>query len=236
MKIISWNCRGAFRNKFEQLTDFDADILIIQECENPAEYLNTKYLTWSNNYLWTGNTKHKGIGIFALKNLELKKLDWSNRYNDHDVKHFLPCVVNDKFQLLAVWTHKNNSPNFGYMGQFWKYLQVNKKDFKDILIIGDFNSNKIWDEWDRWWNHSDVVGELDELNIVSVYHDYFKEEQGKETKPTYFHHHNKDKSFHIDYVFAEKSFLSKKYSLSIGDCEKWFTLSDHLPLIFEFNN
>ncbi len=37
MKIITWNCNLAFMKKFESLIDKNADILIIQECENPAE-------------------------------------------------------------------------------------------------------------------------------------------------------------------------------------------------------
>ena len=36
MKIISWNCNGAFRKKFSKILDFDADIHVIQECEDPA--------------------------------------------------------------------------------------------------------------------------------------------------------------------------------------------------------
>jgi len=88
--------------------------------------------------------------------------------------------------LLAVWTHNNYSSNFGYIGQLWKYLQVNKSNLKKCLILGDFNSNVFWDKSHRWWNHSDVVKELKEVGIESLYHNYWNEEQGKETRPTLF--------------------------------------------------
>lgn len=51
MKIITWNCNGALRKKFESLLDFDADLIIVQECENPAESKDKKYLDWAENYL-----------------------------------------------------------------------------------------------------------------------------------------------------------------------------------------
>jgi hypothetical protein len=48
-------------------------------------------------------------------------MNWTNDYKNHSVKHFLPCLINDEFQILGVWTHKNNSPNFENIGQFWKH-------------------------------------------------------------------------------------------------------------------
>lgn len=236
MKIVSWNCNGALRKKLQKLIELNADIYIIQECENPIYSKDEKYVDWAKNHLWIGDSKNKGIGVFAKDNIVIKNLDWPNVYKDHQVKHFLPFSTNDNFEFLAVWTHQNNSPNFGYIGQFWKYLQVNKNFLKNTIIIGDFNSNSIWDEWDRWWNHSDVVRELSEIGIESTYHFFTKEEQGKESKATYFHNRKLEKPYHIDYCFAPKEQISKFKNLEIGKYENWLESSDHLPLIVEFEN
>ncbi len=235
MKIVTWNCNGALRKKFEHLKDFNADIFVIQECENPSEINHNEYNEWAKNHLWIGDTKNKGIGIFAKKEIELKKLNWSDNFKDHKVKHFLPCSVNNEFTLLAVWTHSNNSPTFGYIGQLWKYLQVNKDNLNKSLIVGDLNSNKIWDKWDSWWNHSDVVKELSDIGIESLYHKYRNEEQGKESQPTFFLHRKINNPYHIDYIFGSKEFSTKLNKIEIGDSNIWLEISDHLPMICEFS-
>jgi exonuclease III len=231
MKIVTWNCNGALRNKFEHLKVFDADIYIIQECENPDLTSHIEYKEWANNHLWIGDSKNKGIGIFAKNDFKLKKCDWTNDFKNHAVKYFLPCLINEKIQILAVWTHKNNSPNFGYIGQFWKYIQVNKSKFNDIIIAGDLNSNAIWDQWDRWWNHSDVVNELNEIGVESLYHKFHKESQGKESQPTFYLHRNLAKPYHIDYCFASRKFVDKLEDCNVGKFDEWKHLSDHSPLI-----
>jgi len=233
MKIISWNCNGAFRKKFENISAFNADIYIIQECEDPKQTRHHEYKEWGRNHLWIGDSKNKGLGIFAQPHIELEPLGWSNNYRDHSVKYFLPCLVNGDFQLLGVWTHRNKSPNFGYMGQFWKYLKTNLSLFDKIIVAGDFNSNAIWDQWDRWWNHSDVVQMLYKRQITSVYHEEMAEKQGEESRPTFFLQKNAEKPYHIDYFFTSPHFETR--SLKIGQYEDWINISDHVPIVYEFN-
>lgn len=235
MRVVTWNCNGAFRKKFEELSVFGADIYIIQECENPSLSKHKAYQDWAKNYLWTGDSKNKGLAVFAKETIQLEKLSWSNQYKDHSVKHFLPCKVNGEFDLLAVWTHRNNSPNFGYIGQLWKYLETNKKLLDKTFLIGDFNSNTIWDQWDRWWNHSDVVRELEQQGIVSFYHKFRNELQGEESSPTLYFQRNLQKTYHIDYVFGPMDQFEKLIRFEVGESKKWLQLSDHMPIFFEFS-
>lgn len=230
MKILTWNCNGAFRKKFDNLAGFNADILVIQECEDPKRTSNKNYQEWSNNSLWTGENKNKGLGIFAKENIKIASLDWESE----GLKYFIPCRVNDDFNLIATWCHGANSPTFGYIGQLWKYLQLHKTQLGKSIIAGDFNSNVFWDRWDRWWNHSDVVRELKEHQIESLYHHYFNEEQGKESSPTFFLQKNLNKPYHIDYIFASDEFSTSLKSMEIGVAEQWLEKSDHMPVICEF--
>ncbi len=231
MKIITWNCNGAFRKKFEYISDLNADIYIIQECENPIESKDDKYQEWAKNYIWIGDNKNKGLAVFAKPEIRLEKLEWTNQYREHFVKHFLPCKINEDFNLLAIWTHRNNSPNFGYIGQLWKYLQINKDKLNKSIILGDFNSNSKWDQWDRWWNHSDVVNELKELGIESFYHKFTSEPQGQETKPTLYFQRKLERPYHIDYIFGTQNFTERIIQIEIGKFDKWIGISDHMPII-----
>lgn len=229
MKIVTWNCNGAFRKKFREIEKLCADIYVIQECENP-EFADGEYSDWAENYRWVGTNKNRGLAIFCSSEIILEELDWTN----DKLELFLSVRINDAFNLVGVWTKQANSPTFGYIGQLWKYLKLHKAKFlSPTILCGDFNSNKIWDVWDRWWNHSDVVTELEQINMKSLYHDFSGDEQGKELIPTFFLQRKIDKPYHIDYAFASNQLFDREQnSVEILEPDNWLKYSDHMPLIF----
>lgn len=74
VKIVTWNCNGAFRNKFQEIAKLEADTYVIQECENP-EYSKGAYGKWAENHLRVGESKHKGLGIFASSSVRIQRLN-----------------------------------------------------------------------------------------------------------------------------------------------------------------
>jgi endonuclease/exonuclease/phosphatase family metal-dependent hydrolase len=112
-------------------------------------------------------------------------------------------------------------------------LHKDKIGSGSTIICGDLNSNVQWDEWDRWWNHSDVVRELGEINVHSLYHHITGEEQGMESKPTLFLHRKLEKPYHIDYAFVSKNLIGKnKNRIEVGSPDIWLKYSDHMPVVF----
>ena len=247
MRIASWNCNGGLRNKLVAADHLDADILIVQECENP-EKSTQSYQKWAGSYLWIGDNKNKGIGVFCKPEHKIELLDWDSTYrisgiqssspslswHTNDLKLFLPFKVNNEINILAAWTKGGNNQAFGYIGQLWKYLQANRDKLTQpkTMIIGDLNSNAIWDKADRWWNHSDVMNELNTYKIYSCYHRQTNEPQGKETQATFYLHRKANKAYHIDYALCSSDLL-KQYTMTIGKHNYWIDYSDHMPITLD---
>ena len=217
MNIISWNCHGKFRVKLSAIEKYNADIYVIQECENPLKYKRefSKYL---ENYLWYGETDNKGIGIFAGRNIQLRKNDWPV----YCLRHFISVRVNDAFDLVGVWA---GAP---YIEEYYIYQSINIERYtSNTIIIGDFNSNALWDKDHGKRNHSAVVAELKKVNIVSAYHYKTGENPGEETNGTFYLYKHIDKSYHIDYCFINPDNIKE---FSILGSEYWLQYSDHMPI------
>ena len=61
--------------------------------------------------------------------------------------------------LLGVWTRRTESYDFRYIGQLWKYLNLHAETLrtKTSIVMGDFNSNVIWDKRHAAVSHRSVV-------------------------------------------------------------------------------
>ena len=230
MRIVSWNCNGAFRRKLEAADALNADVLVIQECEDPA-LSSSEYRKWAGDYLWTGYGKNKGIGIFPRKGQSIEPLDWQGS----EYELFLPALLDGRDTVIGVWTQSCTPSSLSYIGQFWHFMQANKEKFDHhTYIVGDFNSNSIWDRPRRQWNHTDCVNALDEMGFRSLYHLAKCEQQGREQESTFYIYRKPGRPFHIEYVFAHKKALeSARFNVEIGHPDDWLSLSDHVPVIVD---
>jgi exodeoxyribonuclease III len=235
MKLITWNCQGAFRKKAEVILRERPDILVVQECEHPDKLQFGDGIQIPNDVLWIGDNVHKGLAVFSYGAYKLQKME---RHNE-DIKFIAPIAVSGgqtDFVLMAVWANHATDPDGRYVEQVWKAIHHYDKDLdnESVILTGDFNSNTIWDRPRRIGNHSAVVASLAEKNIHSVYHRYLGQEQGKEKHPTFFLHRDKKKPYHLDYCFVSKSLYEKVSNVEVGKFKKWIGYSDHLPVLVEF--
>lgn len=228
LKIATWNCNGALRNKLAEVSEIDADILVIQECEDPARSGSRSYKEWATNYLWLGDNKSRGIGIFANSTVGIRPacLDPAG------LELFLPCWVNESTLLVAVWTKRGDSKSSPYIGQLWSYIQAHRLALaaNQAVVIGDLNSNVCWDKPRRHWNHSDVVQELAGLGLRSAYHHCRNQPQGGELEPTFFLKRRLAMAYHIDYIFVPEQWLDDA-KLEVGEADHWLGVSDHMPVV-----
>lgn len=237
MLILTWNCQGAFRRKAQLISQLAPDIAVIQECESPAKLRWAKGVTPPNDFVWYGSNPHKGVGIFSWS-------DWRFAIDaDHDplIQHCIPVVARrdeEMLHLVAVWAMGHKKKEFSYVGQVYQGVHRYFEFLQQCpaFVLGDWNSNAIWDRERKVSNHSNVIRKLADAGIVSLYHEYFDEPHGRETQATYWHQRQQFPGYHLDYCAAPKSWLAQVQSVRLGTYDEWGTLSDHSPLTIEFNS
>ena len=231
MNIVTWNCNMAFRKKAQFILHSDVDIAVIQECENTEKLAKTFEEINHNEIIWHGNNPHKGIAIISFNEC---KITLHKNFNPQ-FEYILPVTLtkaNQQLNLFAIWAMDNKENRAkSYIGQVWDALQFYDELITDkTILIGDFNSNRIWDKKRKIGNHSDVVHFLEKRKIKSIYHCQNKIEHGKETDPTLFLLKNENKKYHMDYCFASNNIVNEKTKLNIGRYDDWIRRSDHMPI------
>ncbi len=234
MKIITWNCNMAFRKKYEHVVSMKPDLLVIQECENEQKLESALEKFDYNEIIWCGKNPNKGIAVISFNEY---RIEINEKYND-EYEYIIPINVQldeSCIQLFAVWAmpHKTNK-NWGYVGQLWRAVHEYESLFTEwTIMIGDFNSNTMWDKQRKVGNHTDLVQFLSQRNISSVYHQQLGIDHGGEKDPTLYLLKNKNKPYHMDYCFVSDGMINTDTRIHIGKIVKWLPLSDHMPVIID---
>jgi exonuclease III len=238
MKIITWNCAGRFAETASFLFAENPDIAIIQECLK-----STVSSVKPEGYeaLWFGDERAKGIAVFCRTPFEISQIVSPTH------KWVIPIQVTgpETFTLVAVWSCPPEKGNQRYVKLLRNALDENRHLLIEgqVVVAGDFNSNSQWD-LPNSRNHENLVADLERLGLESVYHCRSQLTQGKEISYTFLQYWKKEQrtheqwshgaTFHIDYIFVSRGWLSRIHHFEIGDCVRWGSLSDHLPLIAIF--
>lgn len=231
MRIIEWNCQGAFRKKNDKVLALRPDILIVPECESEDKLEFGKLTPKPTDFFWYGDSGHKGIGIFSYSDYTFELLKEFNP----KFRYIIPLKVSGKdssFLLFAVWAMDNKeNPQARYIAQVWLALQYYSRLLNlSVIFVGDFNSNQIWDDKDRLRNHTDVVETFRSNNILSMYHEHNKIAHGQEKEHTFHMYRKVEKPYHIDYCFASADFFNAGFDIQLGNPNDWLEHSDHVPM------
>ena len=227
IRIISWNCNMAYAAKQEDILALHPDVVLLQECSE--RHIKASGAPFAH---WVGKNPHKGLGVlgfgqhaYTLNSAYTPTYPW-----------FLPFRVEDEhLNVLGVWAHVKERQE--------RYVRITHQaiDYYHAfleaglsLVIGDFNSNTIWDAAHAGYSHSALVEKLEQLQMRSVYHAQTQEPQGRETVSTFYLYRHPNKGYHLDYVFVSESLLVN-VTLTIPDPGKWLQSSDHLPLLLDIH-
>lgn len=234
MRLITWNCKGAFHRKHDFVAALRPDILIVPECEKVSGITQPFDSSPVRSFHWFGSNPRKGLAVVSYGDYVLEV------HPGYDPRHqwIVPLSVSGPvtFVLFAVWT----LPLGGYGGRYVRPLLEAFESYKPVIAnsevvwAGDFNSNFVFDKPSRRYKFRDFVALLRRHGLHSIYHRKRECEHGEEPDDTYYHHHNVSKGHHIDYVFAAESLHPRGVDVSIGSYADWSKRSDHAPLICDF--
>jgi exonuclease III len=159
-----------------------------------------------------------------------------------EFRYILPFSVKKNeisFIIFAIWTKdskENKNHKTKYIEQIWLAIEYYANLLnKTVVLIGDFNSNKIWDYKHKSRSHTDVVNRLAEKVIYSAYHQYFNCGHGEEQHSTFFRYGDFQKRYHIDYGFVSGDIYKKLKNIKIDEAGEWIKYVDHVPLNVEFD-
>lgn len=227
MRLISWNCKGAFHRKHHLVGALNPDVMIVPECKQMNGLPEELGARPTSSFHWFGDNPRKGLAVMSFGEYVVERLEAVET-----PKWVVPLRVigPQSFILFAVWTIP--TVDGSYVMPLLKAHRLYQQHWSgsEIVWAGDFNASVLFDKPHRRYKFRDFIAELEADGIRSLYHDQFNCEHGLEPHKTFFLYHHESRSHHIDYIFASSRVRESGYSITTGSFDDWTQHSDHIPM------
>jgi len=223
LRLATWNCHhGELRTRAALLDGLRPDIVALQECSAPVPA--------GRDVAWEGFSPGKGVGVRVGAGSEVALVSDATAGGRSARLFQLSGAVT--LQLLVFWAHREPTYVRGVAAALDAYATAIRS--APTVLLGDFNSNKVWDGDEPDISHSTIVLRLrDEFGLVSAYHAFHGEAQGAESQPTIFWRWDPATTYHVDYCFVTQSWAEHIRAVTVGGCDGADGESDHMPVSLE---
>lgn len=233
MRIVTWNCRvGGFRRKAKHIAPLKPDILAVQEVEplDNVQLLDGECQPTYRDRMSFPDFPRRSIGMFSYTDTKLNAVDLLDPM--FSFRRYEAQRGNLTFNVVGVWPYATKSAKTSYR-QAHDGIICHEKWIRErpTVVLGDFNNNASYKDY-GWKELKELI---DSLGLVSAYHNYFKEEFGKETRPTHFHSGKETHGIHLDYCFLPSAWVPHITKVEVGAYSDWNKISDHVPLIVDLD-
>jgi len=257
-----WSCGGFNINKYKEIMCFQPEIILIQECtKNEFDYismvtseertkllpflvdfkypledeLKIKNFKYDNSKLqhWYGDDveeSYKGTAIFSTTcNYNIELVDNFNKEFRYVIPYRIyfvaPLIRMDEIILLSIWTKLPSDGSWNYQKTIFDALDY--YNFNEaVILVGDFNTGSNKNNKHRY---EELKTKLNKYNLKNC-----AENSEFEYEPTFFHDKTND-YFTNDFCFIPKYYdVNKFYIDKMNNQKRWRNLSDHCPLIADF--
>ncbi len=211
MKIATWNIQHRSGGKaLEYISSINPDIICLQELNKPSEVLDSKYK-------WYFSPTSEGWGnLFAsqypMSAVYTEDKDFVGRVQSIVVTTPLKkkiTIANIHVPITKGYARHNLSGIFEIVFQ--------KKETESIIVSGDFNFGLFFDE--KYFE--DILGKY---NLIDC-----------DNKPSFIGNRRTKNAIQIDHIVYSSTLKEQFIEAKTIDSTEINSMSDHRPIIAEFN-
>lgn len=223
LKITTWNTARKPRSAvLDAVSRMNSDLVLLQEIARPDAQ--------SVNEIWAGEDPRQGISVVSPRGVPIRLSP------DHNpsLRFAVPIEVlgAKPYNVLVIWVQEDPVdyvPNLiGILDFCRPFLEG-----RPSVVAGDFNANPSFDSQHPKRTFGSLNSRLEALGLESAYHAFAHESHGQETKPTFYFQYNREKPFHIDYLYIPKVWNDAIKAVEVGGFDEYSGLSDHRPVTVE---